>query len=61
MEGYFDMKVQYRVKIFPDIGDSYIVKIFVPTEVDDIDEFFDDWIFENLNFVDSYQVLPEKV
>lgn len=46
-----------RIHIFPEIGDAFDVEIIVPDGVEDVEEFIDNWVSDNLNFVESYKTI----
>lgn len=46
-----------EVKIYPTVGITYCVTIDVPANVFDVDTYIDEWIEDNLTFVDHYEII----
>lgn len=57
MKADFGSNETYRVKVHPEIGDSYIVEVTAPKIMNDTFEFFDRWIEENLNYIVRYEII----
>lgn len=57
MKADFGSNETYRVKVYPEIGDSYIVEVTAPKIMNDTFEFFDRWIEENLNYIVRYEII----
>ena len=46
-----------EVKIYPTVGITYCVTIDVPANVFDVDAYIDEWIEDNLIFVEHYRII----
>ena len=46
---------ELKLKIYPSFGNSYILIINLSDDVNDIEEFIETWIHDNLKNVESYK------
>lgn len=48
---------EIKLKIYPEIGDTYTVTVNIPENTTNIEEWIDNWMDDNLKLVQNYEIL----